>query len=246
MRGSKKMAEKQSNKTISLWNKSETDVLAQFQLRFGHTIYVKQNMMALCSNIEKIFNLKEKQESYNSIQLDRLPKNNGYFTLYDSDFVHFIYIHKNESIFLFTNHYLFFNNTQWINFSRKYEQKIVIANLSSPEDFFYRIFDRGSLTLSGFKKNGKFCIPESLNANVSFNNERISIPIYEETEVSNFDRHFIESDYYLEQEGECIKFYPSFVKSEGNNDNSYAGCLHIIYKTPSSQKKSFMDFLRNL
>lgn len=235
------------NIDIPLWNKTETDVLPQYQLSYGHVIFEFQDINLLREKIETFLGLAKREMEYRLLCIKDFPLHGGNAMLFDHEFDHYIYIATERYLYLYAKHRLFFNNKLWEGFSKKYKEKLAVCTRSTPIEFGYRIFKDGKFLFCG-KNDGKdTTIFANTDMHISLHMDgqelfkaKSNIPA-----STNEDYRMLQFDHYIGQIDENIKLI--LVNSSGNffRGNDYNAILHTVYRNDMPIKKHRFPFWRN-
>lgn len=236
------------NIDIPLWNKTETDILPQYQLSYGHVIFELQDIDLLRRKTEKVLGLVSPEIEYNLLCIKNFPLLGSNAVLYDYEFDHYIYVKTEKYLYLYAKHTLFFNNNLWEKFSKKYKEKIVVCTRGTSTEFGYRIFKDGKFLFCGKNDEKDTIIFANYGMHISFHmdgqklfkaKDDTPIPIKEDYNMLKFDK-------YINQINGDVKLFSVNLSTMDNRGNDNFTVLHSVYKNNRHTKKCLFSFFNKM
>ena len=132
---------------LPLWNTSETDVLPEYRLGYGHMLCntpldtpVAVQLLAKHLDIGAM-------EYAGAVDSSRLRCDPGYagLSLGKNDVVNLLLSKVNECYCVFGPHHLFFRNNYWIAWNKASRGLMAVISRNDLIDYSYLIFERGKL-----------------------------------------------------------------------------------------------------
>lgn len=132
-----------SEPQASLWNRDNSDVLPEYQLRYGHALFRVPWTDNLMSKLVHCLALG--RATYNGpFNESAIPGFNGHRVFGVADELHLVVARIGDCWSVFGPHNLFFSSRKWTKFNVKNGGPMAVINqLDEKGRFFYVIFDRG-------------------------------------------------------------------------------------------------------
>lgn len=232
------------NIDIPLWNKTESDVLPQYQLSYGHVIFELQDINILRRKVETFLKLSEQEIEYKLLCVKNFPFCNGNAVLFDHQFDHYIYIETKKYLYLYAKHRLFFDNKLWGGFSKKYREKLAVCTRSTSTEFGYRIIKDGKVLFCG-KNDGKeatIFANTSMHISLYMDGQKLFKTESDIPAPVKDDYSMLQFDQYIDQIDENIELISVNSPAALDEGEDYNAVLHTVYRNDRLITKRLFSF----
>lgn len=227
-----------SEPALPLWNRDNSDVLPQYRLTFGHTIFRGVNSDNWQFKLLKVIGL-EKPVYSGPLNEAAIPRHapEQCLVLGSATETHFVFARLGDVWNVFGAHDHFFASRKWMEFNAKAGGLMAFGTQMDEDSFSYLVFNRGIKQTNAFTEGKRIRIFQDSRVDGYIGNEKV----FEDKPICGLSdtdvRDFIEHTLALRVCADGLSIIPRFTDTTA----PIKDVMHVIFQR-SLLKKSFLGF----